>query len=319
MPVRLPAIILLLSTLIMSGCMTAHVSTSSFKGAPDLSAISNPKKLDGIPFYAQKGVCKRESIWLETKYILTLNEKIDGGDPVTDTRTLSFDDFQHAPATQLLQELHAMAGRVLQEDSVDVKNQVEHITTLWNSVPQSPRPVPEDRLNGNPNVLLTQNTAKISTQVDYSHVLFLNSVRPLTGTSQVDAKLNADGTLSEGTAQTDDETISSILSAAGTAAAGYFTGGTASTAAAAATPALRTAAPAHTVVYSYSVTTKSFLHDHKRTDSLSDGSCAAGDPVLDGNFILSEVGASSGKNDSKNAITVSGQVQLPNAQSGKPN
>ena len=48
------------------------------------------------------------------------------------------------------------------------------------------------------NLVVVTNTADIGTAVDYTRVFYLNAKNPLNGTSSVDAKLNADGTLGGG-------------------------------------------------------------------------------------------------------------------------
>jgi len=62
------------------------------------------------------------------------------------------------------------------------------------------------------NWLRVSNTGAIEAAVDYSVTYYLNSSRPLAGSTQVDAKLAADGTLTEGSAQVNDQTLATIAS-----------------------------------------------------------------------------------------------------------
>ena len=74
------------------------------------------------------------------------------------------------------------------------------------------------------NILVrVSSTADIGTAVDYSRVYYLNAQSPLIGTGTVDAKLNPDGTLGEGSASVDDETLGDILTAAATVGSGGLT------------------------------------------------------------------------------------------------
>ncbi len=67
------------------------------------------------------------------------------------------------------------------------------------------------------DVLLASNSAQIVPYVDYETVYYYNTARPLTGSSQVDVKLAADGTLTEGSSSITDQTLSTITGVLSTA------------------------------------------------------------------------------------------------------
>lgn len=191
------------------------------------------------------------------------------------------------------------------------------------------------------------NTADIGTAVDYSRVYYLNRKSPLIGTGAVDVKLNPDGTLGEGSASVDDETLGDVLTAAATVGSGGLTAwstvaaaaitGTATVKAAVAgantsgTPTellkgLTPKPPAcqakdgwpevkHSVTYSLTVAPGGFKHDHKKVAPLEkepNGECVASDVVIGGSYTVTPVGDDS-KSD-KNAIGVSGTITLPKAK-----
>jgi len=199
------------------------------------------------------------------------------------------------------------------------------------------------------------NTAAIVPVVDYTHVYYLNSRSPWTGTSQVSAKVADDGTLSEGSGQVDDETWSTILSTV-SSLVGDFTGSasgspatTDAEAGTSATPSVQEFAarlktmspmeitripelcpdggpdwphPEHYVKYAYKLTTSVFKHDHTmQTFDLSKEKQCEPDPtgVTDGSYTITEVkpNADDGGSKKNNTITVSGAVTLPESKDAK--
>jgi hypothetical protein len=170
------------------------------------------------------------------------------------------------------------------------------------------------------DLLRIRNTANILAEVDYEHPYYLNSRTPWIGNAQVDAKLNADGTLTEGSAQATDQTWSTILSTAGSLAGSFATF---ASAAATANPSLlkMTVAgcqpssgwplPSTEAVYRITVSTEIYFHDHVQEDAGIGASCKPFEEgVTEGSFTVTKEDGSSGKEDS-NVIKLSGQVMLP--------
>lgn len=190
------------------------------------------------------------------------------------------------------------------------------------------------------NALLVANTATAGAAVDYETRYYLNSESPWIGSSQVDAKLAADGTLSEGNVQRNDQTASTILSTI-SSLVGDFTG--AATATAAATPAAAPAgaatpegavaprvgvpacpsspdwpAPRKVVKFVYSLKTTVYRHDHTIQTPELGAHCVPGEqPVLAGNFTVSVEDAEQAAKKSSKAIEFSGQVKLPESSDHK--
>jgi hypothetical protein len=64
----------------------------------------------GIPFYSKKGVCNKESVWLEPQYTLTLTVVTDGHPPMTRTMVLSRFGYEASDTQDLLQGLTGLKG-----------------------------------------------------------------------------------------------------------------------------------------------------------------------------------------------------------------
>ena len=179
------------------------------------------------------------------------------------------------------------------------------------------------------NILRVSNTATIVAEVDYEHRYYLNSRTPWIGTAQANAKLNADGTLSEGSAQTTDQTWSTVLGSVSSLAGSFATYASAAVAARAPVAVTATApeavpppptactptpgwpAPSSKVAYRITPATVVYLHDHVKEDEGLGSACTpASSGVTDGNVIVSKLDAGPAKKDDK-TIQVSGEVKLP--------
>jgi hypothetical protein len=327
--------------------------------------VAAKKQLPGIPFYNHYGVCKQETVWLEPQTTLTLTVTADGGKPVTRTMTLNnraFHDLNPVPeknASSLVTSLNQAVGKHAQPDKdglcpADVAKNWADVQNAYEaaSIPETSRDFATDEAN---QILVRiSNTADIGTAVDYSRVYYLNARSPLIGTGTVDAKLNADGTLGEGSASVDDETLGDVLTAAATVGSAGLTAwsavdaaritGAATVQASAAggggvAPAARTAGGAaakgpackeadgwpevnDSVEYAFAVAAAGFKHDHTRVaalETIPGGNCDGSSlgPVTGGSYTVSPIGGD-GKPD-KNAIGVNGTISLPKAaDSAKP-
>jgi len=319
------------------------------------------KQLPGIPFYNHYGVCTQDTVWLEPQTTLTLTVTPEGGKPVTQTMTLNNLAFHdHDPAldpslnaNNLVASLKALQGphEISSADSPYCPSVVaghwQDIGKKYGVVPIDETPAGIEAARQQGNLVPISNTAEIGTAVDYSRVYYLNAKTPLTGTASVDAKLNSDGTLGEGSASVDDETLSTVLTTLGTLGSGGLTAwstvkaasitGQATVSAAAATPQIAGATPVkphcdagggwpaippnRKVTYDFAVEPGGFTHEHKLVTPLetlgkAGAKCDATRLIEDGNFTVSPVGGG-GKPD-KNAVTVSGTVTLPKGKDAKP-
>jgi hypothetical protein len=323
----------------------------------DKKAVAAKKQLPGIPFYNHYGVCSKETLWLEPQTALSLTVTPDGGTPVTQTITLKNKAF-HDPdsdAPSLVSALKEIEGSHEITDT-DKKFCPANVAKNWSEVRDRYKAKPIDETNVSTDssqikiedaaaqgiLVRMSNTADIGTAVDYSRVYYLNAKSPLIGTGTVDAKLNTDGTLSEGSASVDDETLGDVLTAAATVGSGGLTAWStleaakiteaASIAAAAVTPAAVPggarvepyycaagegwpAVRTKKIKFEFVVTPGGFKHDHKKVTPLSEadgGKCIVSADVLDGSYTVTPVSDES-KPD-KNAIGVSGTITLPKAK-----
>jgi hypothetical protein len=159
-------------------------------------SLSQPPK--GIPFYAKTGVCKQETVWLEPQYTLTY----DSGSGLAADKILNRQQFLKANVQSFLEnpgspaqwksEVVAERGPALVDETADMEIRTQESAGNWWKV---------------------SNTGTVETVVDYRNVFYLNSARPLAGTTQVDAKLAADGTLTEGSVQVNDQTLATVAAA----------------------------------------------------------------------------------------------------------
>jgi hypothetical protein len=170
---------------------------------------------------------------------------------------------------------------------------------------------------------MMSNTSNIVAEVDYEHPYYLNSRTPWIGNSQIDAKLNADGTLSEGSAQKTDQTWSTILgtftSLASTVASTKLTATSnpQPTSAKSCPHSSGWPVPDKDVVYRMTASKDIYIRDHVQEDTSNASSCKPIEGgVTGGNVTITKQGAAA-KEDS-NVIKVSGQVTLPKADATTP-
>jgi hypothetical protein len=274
---------------------------------------------------------------------LTLALTVDDRPPITYSMTLNRYAYLQADVQKLLTTLAGLSGTY---KSTDVQACPARIGDVWTPVAGIAAYRVEDSLERdnklgdaetNGNVIQVSNTGVLDSVVDYTHQYYMNSRTPWIGTSQVDAKLASDGTLTEGSAQVDDETWSTILSTV-SSLVGDFTGAGAATPAAASTsgtiptvapqiegippspprPSCQDSpswpAPKQKVTYKVMLTTLIYKHDHtEQSFDLAKGCGPAKGGVLDGNFVVSKVDdkdSDSSKKDA-NAIEISGEIKLP--------
>lgn len=192
------------------------------------------KELPGIPFYNHYGICTQETVWLEPQTTLTLTVTPEKEKPVIQTMTLNnraFHDTYVDPNLDpsiLVKQLEALKGdhQIVDSDSPYCPSRV---AGNWQAIKDKYKVVAIDDTTDIYNakkalyLVPVTNTADIGTAVDYSRVYYLNARSPLNGTSTVDAKLNVDGTLGEGSATTDNETLSAVLTTLGTLGSGALT------------------------------------------------------------------------------------------------
>jgi hypothetical protein len=303
----------------------SHGDCDCRKAPPNL--IGGPLKMAGIPFYPKHGMCKRETVWAEPKHTLQL--QVLRGDKAVATRSITFSrsfllagtgpTANDASLEKLLRDLHVLASASGPADMGTLCPNT--VAAEWEAVAQAARNEERtpscdvtsgsclslDTAERNGDLLRLSNSAKIVVEVDYDHPYYMNSVTPWIGNAQVEAQLNADGSLSEGSIQVTDQTWSTILGTVGALAGSFATYASSEAALAAAAqpvpvssqatqgPGVRTTAPqnacpaetgwpmpgvaaatstsgpqpasALAVTYQITPSTVVYLHDHVREDA----------------------------------------------------
>lgn len=350
-------------SLFMAGCGHPTAVVTAENAPPALT--STPTSVPGIPFYVKRGMCKRQTVWAEPRYSIQV-DILESGKPVI-TRTITFPRsfVGNGGLNALLENLQALAVEPRAEprweqprDEPRQEPEAEpgpalpcpsDVAARWERVAAQAAQLdrrlscdvaPEqssgceslEQAEAAGNILRISNTAAVVAEVDYEHRYYLNSRTPWIGNAQANAKLNADGTLSEGSAQATDQTWSTVLGSVSSLAGSFATYASAAVAARAPVAVTATApgavppppppptacaptpgwpAPSAKVAYRITPATVVYLHDHVKEDEGLGSACTpAGSGVTDGNVTLSKLDGGPAKKDDK-TIQVSGEVKLP--------
>jgi hypothetical protein len=220
----------------VAGCTHTTAVVKEETGKND--ANGNPIYLDlpGIPFYAKKGVCNEQSVWLEPQYALIFTVKADDQPPITRTLVVSRVGYREQSTQDLIKTLTGLKSDYKLPEiypNLCPSSLGGKWDTVANLVGKTADDQPQTGLDTNQgklmdaersgNVLLVANESRVGVVPDYSHHEYLNTLSPWNGSAQVDAKIAGDGTLSEGSVQRDDETLNAVLSNLA-ALVGDFTG-----------------------------------------------------------------------------------------------
>lgn len=239
-------------SLFMAGCGHQTVVVTAENAPPALT--STPTSVPGIPFYVKRGMCRRETVWAEPRYSIQL-DILESGKPVI-TRTITFPRsfVGNGGLNALLGNLQALAVKPKAEPKWEPEREPmagpegdqasvpcpSEVAAHWERVAAQAAQLdrrlscdlaPEqsagceslERAEAAGDILRVSNTATVVAEVDYEHRYYLNSRTPWIGTAQANAKLNADGTLSEESAQATDQTWSTVLGSVNSLAGSFAT------------------------------------------------------------------------------------------------
>jgi hypothetical protein len=325
----------------LSGCGHPTVLVSAASAPPVLGP--EPTSVPGIPFYQKHGMCKRETLWAEPACTIKLDILTDGKPSISRTITFSRSLYLQPDTLTLMTDL----GRLGTSPKPGTPRATcpPDVSGLWDKVAEEARQAaaqpscdvaPSSAAGCESladaeragNILRVSNRALIVAEVDYTHPYYLNSKTPWIGSSQVNAKLNPDGTLSEGGAQANDQSWAAVLSTVGSLAGSFATFAGAAVTANPSSPFSARATPpgssessctqtpdwplpdAH-VVYRVAADLSVLIHDHVRESEELGAACKPLDAgVTDGNIVVSKADTGAGKEDA-NTIKVSGEVKLP--------
>ena len=130
----------------------------------------------------------------------------------TNTQVLSLSNFQKPEVHSLQTAVNSYnaAGSAAAEGA-------QNIDALWNAIFAWEYYLPltrkEDALVDSTDAVLVANKSTLERVVDYTRTYYYNTPRPWVGSSQLEVDLDADQTLTKGTAQVQSQTLSTILSA----------------------------------------------------------------------------------------------------------
>jgi hypothetical protein len=151
----------------------------------------------GIPFYVKTAGCQREIARVKPYYLLTLTVKMGEKTSQSESTVVCREDAKSAAFQALLEE--ARTGK--------------DIAASWKAVKSLVCDRTEEQVTGSKNSFVASDTVSAYTYVDYQNPYTLNVRRPIVGSASATTKLASDGTLSEGTAQIEDKTVSTLISA----------------------------------------------------------------------------------------------------------
>jgi hypothetical protein len=213
------------AAILLAGCgKTVLITRAPQATAPPLKT----EPVDGVPFYVKRAYCQQKAAWLEPQYSVRVTGMAEGKPLAQNSveTTMSRSRFlRDWPLHQLVEQsgqpyqVKTRFGCYQYMHTHDLVRELQGIVVA----PIDDSDITSEVQDG--DLLLAENSAQLVPYVDYQTVYYYNTSRPLTGTSQADVKLAADGTMTEGSSQVNDETLSSVtgvfsslLSGAGAAA-----------------------------------------------------------------------------------------------------
>jgi len=285
---RLRIAVACLFSLLLSSCAVLDIKHGKEKAA-------------GIPFYVKVGVCRHEVVWIEPISTLNLQSATDvgGKEVVVDFGTIHISRSKYAnqnscPVNKLKAAIESGFDPVL------IWNTLIHNNCTYD-------PLAQDQPDKN-DIVLVSNTNTLEPLVDYRQAYYFNAKHPLIGSAKVDAKLNADGTLSEGTAEVEEKTLQAFLDLV----AAPFSAGTSTRVAAPKVPG------AAATTYRLNVGSSAIMHTLYRYQwPVGDKTvtCTPQTPpeVTDGNYnrLRSLVTPETAAKGAKNTVKINGEVKLP--------
>ena len=253
----------------------------------------------GIPFYVKTAGCKREIVRLKPYYLLTLTTKT--GEKSSQSES-TFICKQHVASS----EFHAL---------LDEARAGSDVSASWGAVKNLTCDLTAEPFAGSANSFIASDTISNYAYVDYQNTYTLNVRRPIIGSASATTKLATDGTLSEATAQIEDKTLSTLISALPTS--DLIKGAAGIAPAVAFAPNLNP--------YELKIDEKAVKFTWTYYDPGTHGACEqdaklTSNPPNSGTPDLAVEDASAPKKpaDDGNTVKVSGSIQLPKAKDAAP-
>lgn len=315
---------------------TGCLSTARIKRDPSVLSAKDIEKTDvkGIPFYVKTARCKQETTWLQPFYTLTFkkttktvfidedaaNKEAESTktpkpklpEPIVSTsnQVLSLSEYSAWEVLQLRAYL-GKSGSVTPDEGKQIEDS-------WNAIavwtPYVPLAQEEDALIGSADAVEVANLSTPEVSVDYSRVYYYNGPRPWIGSSQLDVKLAADGTLSEGSNQIESETLSNFVPISAVLSAAALTAGSAATTALPGQPPPPPAPYATQEKVQYQLTIKEDAYRRTHSKYVGFSTPCALDPTgvtTQYSLTISLSPEKEEKKDNGNTVKVNGSVVLP--------
>ena len=201
-------VVLCLAGLLASGCAsTARIATGN-KNLPSDNTV-----LPGIPFYPKRAVCRQETVWLEPIYVLTREDSFTTSDPkqpriVKEVKSARRSDLSNANGD--MAKIVALQAALNRAKGSMTEAALKNIDMAWTALAVTPTmslAPPSDT-----DLVLAADSLVPDFYVDYSRPYYFNTRMPWLGSSTANATLAPDGTLTQGQATVDNQTVSAILS-----------------------------------------------------------------------------------------------------------
>jgi hypothetical protein len=188
-----PLLGLLMSVIVVSGCGSAF------------EVHQNKVDVGGVPFYVKTAVCEHNTAYIFSYYVITYqtlsNEKV----VTTESVTMSSATYNS------LKEVKDFLEILRKKDNLNT-NDIRSANEKWNILKDPKNNIdPYHKALGHSGRSMIANTAIAKVIVDYDHLYTLNARVPFAGSVNTSYKLNADGTLSEGSSQIEDKTFETVL------------------------------------------------------------------------------------------------------------
>jgi hypothetical protein len=205
--VAMPVLMSMATVLVLSCSIGCGVALRVNHRAAGTTAT--PTSVPGIPFYPKRARCRQEVVWFEPIYTLTLAALLPDKDGKLQSHprgavVLSLSSFESQEVvdfTKILNNRPTDEGTVLSYWQKVVARSDSHVLARdFSSLAASDR-------------ILAGRSAAPAVYVDYADQYYVNAKLPVAGSANVDAKVAADGSLSEASGQVQTQTLQTILNA----------------------------------------------------------------------------------------------------------
>jgi hypothetical protein len=177
------------------------------------SGQQTPCLLPGVPFYTVGYRCLHTTVWIQPVYLVTFSASSDGKTLTTLSRFLGRREFEDDNVQSVLAKISKASASDVDASEYqklldDFRNIVE-----FNPILFDPLKILTSGSKEYYEVQLASNSVTSERYVDASTIYFYNVNKPLVGSANAEVDLSNEGILSKASGQTEDKTLSTILSA----------------------------------------------------------------------------------------------------------